>query len=863
MTRCGAALKPRFMVRSAGLPIDALAPFVHRELLDDADALVAAEEAARAAAERASSWLYDLVPKLESKRQRREALALKRAVQDLEGAQALQKLRTYPGKAGSPKLRELERRLVELDGTRARLRERYANACDRGLEGLQSALSDDWFVCGLLLTNPLLYRRGVRLVAKDLSCWNAREKRAFEALVAYRVRAITKVSPITTFTTVAEVEWGEEGQPSRALPPDQVTARIEVNRRWMTRLLMALHSHPEISKQALVRTNPTLHRAGGRYCYLTGSALSPGLSGRSSGPERIAKIAATPLLDQVRHVLRDVPLSRRETLTALGGANPETEALLDRLLELGFLTTSYPLCDMSPGFDAAVLGWLRAAGADLVGGLLAGMLEEVESLRTFSVPGRASGLRRLEQCAQAIEAELGIRERWRPLVYETVAGLGGGNVPGGRDLDPVLDDLSVLARASSAFDPMQVQRVTYGEFIESRWGPGAEVCFLDFYREYALALGRGATGAPGENAEAPQAAVLRRAQSRIERLIRDSAGPAGGAARINPALVRAELDDWPAPFALASEASFLLQRGEEEDAPWVVNLVGEGYGRFLSRYRRSSGGFDGWRGSDGKAPSGVTAVDLSSTFGSGAGLREPPRGPWIAYPGGEGDVGGSEVITIRDLVVRSIEGDARLLNAKTGDEVAPYNGGLLPMYRIPRLGRTLLAFGPPRPSSLPWHQLIYGTAPGYRERVFWGGLLLHRRSWRIPVSALPKLDRAGSDLDHFLALAHWSRAHEMPEEVFITWDRLDESEAERMRVNRSRAVDKFNRKPRYHHFGAPWLVGPWRKMARRVERELMVEEAYPAFAAGEPRTVVEYCVELEIGASVPHRPLHSSASTFR
>lgn len=428
--------------------------------------------------------------------------------------------------------------------------------------------------------------------------------------------------------------------------------------------------------------------------------------------------------------------------------------------------------------------------------------------------------------------------------------------------------LAAVERVLPAFDLTLPQRITFAGFFLARYGRGGRCDDLlklvhdfheDFFDQYMTFT---ATRTPydADGSYVPEVNWLgldrlraldtaRRTFTARMAALWEAAGPGTAEVRVDEAFlaeVAGELDGLAPDFAPMSHH---LQIADRPGDPLVV--LNRSYGGVSFPFSRFTHLFDGL--------DEHLLADARTIVPEGAVLAEVTGGPVtsnlnlhgrltpyeIVCPGERGTLEEQFRISLDDLyLVHDPDADRLVLrSARLDREVIPvYLGYLVPL-ALPELPRTLLLLSPTSMAPLNvWAGVPEGApdAGGVttRPRVRHGSLVLSRRSWSVPASALP-LHRAGAPEDGwFLDWHAFRRDHVLPDRVFAT-------------VSDSGARGATGAKPQYLDFDSPLSLSAFEALIKTPEARVVFREALPDEDAlhtvsGHGRHVAELAVETAV-----------------
>lgn len=465
------------------------------------------------------------------------------------------------------------------------------------------------------------------------------------------------------------------------------------------------------------------------------------------------------------------------------------------------------------------------------------------------------------------------------------AGPAGDIAPAGL-VDALAGPLAAVERILPAFDLTLPQRLTLRGFFLARYGTGGRCTDLlklihdfheDFFDQYLSFTSRrtpfDAQGeyVPEENwLGLPQLRALDAARRAFHAGVRDrwaeyeqraGTGSGTGAELVLGAdlfdAVAAELAALPAEPALHSHHVQLA--GSE---PLVV--LNRSYGGLHFPFSRFTHCFDGTPDEPGSpdrpaSPDGGLSAELRARARElqppGAVFAEVTGGPVtsnlnlhgrltdyeIVCPGETSSAPPRHRIALDDLSLAHDPATDRLVlrSARLGREVVPvYLGYLVPL-ALPEIPRTLLLLSPTSMSPVDvWAGVPEGEPDDgvtHRPRVRHGRLVLARRSWRVPATALPPRAAGTGDGGWLLAWHRWRRRHGLPARAYAM-------------VRDDAARGATGAKPQYVDFDSPLSLlafeGLLRSDAARVTfREALPDEDGPYLTTEHGGHVVELAVE--------------------
>jgi hypothetical protein len=784
-------LAEQFVLRVAGLPIEAVAPLRTpaaaawaADVLDRTDRLAAAGAAL-------SEPLGALVKAEPDETSRRRLLALRRAV--FNG--------TAPKDPPPVDLPALHAWLADRAALDALLRE-GDDLVGAELARTRAALRDlvateDRLRTGIVLASPTL--------DGQLDGWTGgadkKSRRIERSLLSYLYRTAAKASPFSTFTAVAAGRFD--------------TGEVTVDDTWV--------SHPRLNVVVLQRLAELIAAAPGprddlpvapsagwaadadrvRFVRRTVTAGDDEAAvSFDAAQDRLFFLRRSGVLDRMLALFGSRgPLPRGELVRWLGADADATPAEADRyvsalldlgLLQLPALRTDVHERDPLAAFQRALRELDRPWATELADGL-DGPQATIEAYGRADARGRRWLLADLRRDLTAVAERLGAATLPQVLLYEDVH-TATGTADRAAWTRLAARPLARLARVLPVFDVALPQRLTLEGFFLARFGVGGRCDDLlrfvhdfheDLFDQYltytATQPAADPDGSPRREDNwlgVPGLTALDAARAELVTRMRALwAGAAPGTAELTVpeealAAVEAALD---APAGFAPHSHF-VQLADRPDDPLVV--LNNSYGGLAFPFTR----FTHALGAD---VTGRLRAALAAARPDGAVFAEVTAGAAttnlnlhdrlveheIVCPGETSQAPPEARIELADLVLEHdpAAGRLRLRSVRLGREVVPlYLGYLVPMV-LPEIPRTLLLLSPTSRAAVdvwrgvPKPDAVDGVTT--RPRVRYGPLVLARRRWSALAGDLP---RGGTEAGRWLAWQRWRRIHGLPPRVYAT-----------------------------------------------------------------------------------------------
>ncbi|MEU3834753.1 lantibiotic dehydratase [Streptomyces microflavus] len=887
-----AGIRPAFMVRVAGLPVESVrelrCPQSRRwadEVLDEAAQL-------RLLAEKAGDRLHDLIGGSDDEPLRRALLKLRRDIFNNRlpatdsADRVLGRVHSLDPAAASNLADWLTGRRA-LDGRLGAGAGLLAAETGRSREALRALAGHERLRRGLLLASPALDAQldAYRKQTPSAGARPDKKQRKIErSLLSYVYRTACKTSPFSTFTGVALGSLG-----------GSAGLRLRVEEEWRTqarlnvvalgRLADAVIADPARRADLPVAPASGWGRDDDRVRYVRRWV--------TAGDDDTA-VTFDAVKDRLFFLRRSGTLDRLLTLfeersgTVLrygdlvewlardqGAAREECEQYLGALLDVGMvqvpcLRTEVHDTDPLRAFQGALRG-LERPWADR----LADRLEEparcVERFADASADERRALLDALRAGLRAIqEEELGVDRAKVPqtLLYEDAA--AGAHT----EFDPdawqelAAGPLAAVERVLPAFDLTLPQRITFEGFFLARYGRGGRCDDLlklvhdfheDFFDQY-MTFTATRTAYDADGTYVPEVNWLgldrlraldtaRRTFTARMAALREAAGPGAAEVRVDDAFLAEVADELQGLAADFAPMSHHLQIADRPGDPLVV--LNRSYGGVSFPFSRFTELFDGlderlFAGTEAIVPEGAVLAEVTGgPVTSNLNLHGRLTPYEIVCPGERGTLEAEFRISLDDLhLVHDPEaGRLVLRSARLDREVVPvYLGYLVPL-ALPELPRTLLLLSPTTMAPLNVWAGVPEGAPDEggvttRPRVRHGSLVLSRRSWSAPAAALP-LHRAGAPEDGwFLDWHAFRREHGLPDRVFAT-------------ISDTGARGATGAKPQYLDFDSPLSLSAFEALIRTPQARVVFREALPDEDAlhtvsGHGRHVAELAVETAV-----------------
>ncbi|THA25568.1 lantibiotic dehydratase [Streptomyces sp. RKND-216] len=772
----------------------------------------------------------------------------------------------------------------ELDRTRTELR---ALAGERRLGG------------GLLLASPSLdaqvdgYAAGPPARADGSRDKGAekRHRKIERSLLAYLYRTACKTSPFSTFTGLALGEFtdgprdaADGADPLQIRVDDVWTSHTRLNVVALGRLAQTVLDDPERRDGLPVTLASGWGHDEDRVRYVR-RWVTTGDDDTAvtfdSVKDRLFFLRRSGALERMLAFFERRPEIRYGELGGmLADEEPDATAedvdrYLAALLDLGMLQVPclrIGVHDTDPlrAFQASLRG-LDRDWADSLADDLAGPLARIDEFAGAAPERRRTLLAELRDSLAAIQRGLGAGEPRVPqtVLYEDAAPVARSGCDLAAWSRIAGEPLREVERALPAFDVTLPQRLTFQGFFTARFGQGGRCDDLlklvhdfheDFFDQYISFTAKRSTFdaegryVPEENwLGLPRIKALDTARQTFfdgmrevwERSGASAAGSGVAEVEIGAGLLDAVAGGLDGVAPAFAPLSHHLQLAERAGDPLVV--LNRSYGGLSFPFSRFTHCFDGLADrlreeTRRLAPDGAVFAEITGgPVTSNLNLHDRLLDYEIVCPGETGGVPEEYRLHLDDLyIVHDADADRLVLRSTRLDrEVIPvYLGYLVPL-ALPEIPRTLLLLSPTSMTRLD----VWGGVPQgepdegvtTRPRVRHGSVVLSRRSWSAPASALPLRGPGDTDADWYLGWHRWRRRHRLPDRVFAT-------------VSDGGGRGATSAKPQYVDFDSHLSLTAFEALLRTAEARVVFREALPDeddlhTVSGRGRHVAEMALE--------------------
>lgn len=581
---------------------------------------------------------------------------------------------------------------------------------------------------------------------------DARARKAEPRVLRYALRATSKTSPWSWFTSVGWGEW--DAGAGSDLDELGSTPVSHPNRVLVASLVRALLAAPELHRRLPHRLAPAVtmdeRQVGFRRDVVTGARRIV------LTREEQVTLPRTGPLELVVSQVRGAGATGRtpeELAASLAGRLPAQRgdvaaAYVDRLVAEQLLVPVEPVDPQGVDALAALASWLDGHGRHDLAGVLGVIDRDSRGFAAVAATGRTEALRRLDGAWRHAFTGIGEPPADTPSVKEDVI-LPDRVALGTRAGQRVRADLARLAPLAELFDGGAVVRCLVRDQVVGRYGPGGSCRLAELIADgaelwvAAAAVAPDGTIAPQPRPYAPlspellELAALRREVTAAVR----ASGPDDGEAELPERVltdVAAALPDWLLRRP-SSHAWFVQPFRRGPGTGWCVNRVGGGWGRYGSRFLHAFG------------PRAIRAVaaQLRGTLGAGrvaqyrpsAGFNANQHPLLVADEVGEDPAWATLLADELELVHDKDTDEVRLRVAATGQPLDVLYLGFLvqpslpdraaPLYLDHAAGRTSLAhLAPAGVVEVDGHRV------SRRARLRYGDVVIARRAWQLDPSTV-------------------------------------------------------------------------------------------------------------------------------
>ncbi|MFF0767910.1 lantibiotic dehydratase [Nonomuraea wenchangensis] len=724
---------------------------------------------------------------------------------------------------------------------RARLEQELAAGWGDALTAEREVLA------GICTAEPL--RQAVTLTGRDLlygvdrtaACAGRPDKRARQAeptVLRYALRATSKTSPLSWYTSVGLGWW--DGRPGFDPQP---RACSQVNHVLVTRLLNALLGDPGRRVDLPHRLAPALRERDGRVVYQRDIPQADATHVHAAREERVELALTGPIAFLLRH-LRQGERTPRELaeLLARNIAGPAAAqaagAYVGQMIDAGLIVPVWPVDPQDPDVLGSLARWLETAPA--AGGVVSDGVVSNGVVAGGSLAGRLASLRERTAAFSSLPAAArpaalaALADDWRETGELVGADLAGVPVLmedvtlprplalGARHGRADLPALARLTPLTMLFDHhLFVRRLVTERFVDL-YGSGARVPLSAstelMSQVWSQVLGNRQRD-PGIEA----------AREQVRELISAAGDPHSLDREIPREAVNAAADLLPA-WVHARPVSYSYFVQPVPGGGLAVNHVYAGFARFTSRFLPQL---------DPSATAAVTewlhrvlgpdTVQYRPVLGFNANLHPMVTAREVGEDPRWADLPPEELDLLHDEDTELV----RVVDRATGRPLSVLYLGFLVPYSLPDRTAPLtadLVCGHPALSGLAGRRETGGVTE--LGRLTHDGIVLQRRKWKFADDAATALREAFRSEHPAVAAARLRARHGLPEHLFAEASTAVDSLAGFLRKLRAA-------KPQYVDLGNALHLRCLPAHLERYPEDIALVEALPV-----PGTVDEPVTEL-------------------
>ncbi len=728
---------------------------------------------------------------------------------------------------------------------------------------------------GISYSHPELYAELERLFISGDHHYDSKKRRNLEdTLMQYALRCVTKISPLSSFTTVYFGPWAQDSKAAFDVAFAGDTLSLVELKSALSRQLL----EPLLKNYALVRNsmplalNPTIEALDGVLSWRTVAAGSL-LTGRTWGTaESQVQSKDNAVIRCIRHVYSQAgatTLSVNDLLAAVCKLAPkltaeQAEGVVRQLFDVGALLPYTGLHEQMDPLDAITsvvgqLGGPLAAACQAPLCAIAALLAEFGSAPAAQRGELVNGMRNaVDALAAAIGCELNPKIA-QSTFFENCYLKAPSRALSQAALAPFHDDLALLLEMSPLLDFNQRVLSDMADCFVAQFGVDGRCDDIEaFVRHFESHYRPGtffSTEQPKEKApRSPETRAQLKAGNAFIALVANGLR-SGSDVVLEPAAIRHILDTLPQSVRLRSVShSFLGQicQHDGHSPKLVVNQILGGRASMMSRFLESV--------SDEECAGVRRYLKASSQHGRYAALAgvfgfNANRHPQLADE--ELDIGafgpawqGSRKLALSSLRLRydAAHHGMRFEDADGQPLDIWYQGFLIPSL-LPPVHRALALALTDGHINFSFSALVDGgVAAGDRvtvlPRVSLGKLVLMRRTHVFPTPFL--LDPSLKPFEFFMAFQAWWQAHGLSRSFYVRLLPLDTDPAANPAWWNLNPKDM---KPFYVRYDNPRLVRLLQRAMKKNRLPLFITEALPDIddqhvtVADEPR-VAEIHFEL-------------------
>lgn len=739
-----------------------------------------------------------------------------------------------------------------LSTARACLATGYVRERERERRSVLHLLENAGLRRGIALASPDSIENLPRLQKAPIERYGRKELRLETTLVRYLTRAAFKVSPYSTLTRLG-LGVVQNAPSSGALCLQgagwEERSLVRLKRYLLDQLWDLLRRYPPFRDGLQVELNDTIEEIELRRFHFMRPSFWTFDPDRNRFVYQVASLVKATLDGPVVDwLLREFP-ARKITYGELHRLFAADQAVIERLVHLGFLCLQAPWSIHAPQLEFDILSYLRTLPPDPGSAPLIDILNRLVHLER-SFPTETAPARSVQEMEALIDrmwevaAPLGglapdvHRRRLRTgNLYEDVFVAASGPEREvlrvqGATVQRLQNTLAPVERFLGLFNRYHDFRLTLAAFAAERWPGRTRMDVLELlgairplWRDFSQFLAP--VRLSGENVETFNPLGI----EDLDRLARLRKEVWRGAAACVEASsdglhLRREafavlVDRIPESYRPTMGSCLFLQPGDREGKYWILNRLSEGTGRYSSRYTAVMG--------DGQLAytahlmarswdnTGAEILDITYPQGDTLNLHALQTQRRLGLPGEPLYLPPARCVGLRDLIVRfhgaGIPPD---LVDRQGRRCRPVLLGGTGYDFFPTFLKILAVFGPGEMRfRFPKQTQQVQENMTVLERLTLDGIVLRRKRWFLAPNPLAGELELHTDAEAFEAINRWRLELGLPERVFFI-----------ERIHHESTEERY--KPQYLDFTSPTLTALFRSSLRQNAESLTLEEMLPA-----------------------------------
>lgn len=667
------------------------------------------------------------------------------------------------------------------------------------------------------------------------------------SLIKYLTRMYTKPSPFSTFTQLGIGTFTEEPN----IKSNKMFSRVQLNHVIFQYLLGLLIQNKTIRKQLTVKLNFTIEKKDGQFVFHT----------NNFNREAFQRINVTPALEIIISFINQQNLwTYDELVTRLQNEKftsikrKELEKYIDNLLSFGFLEFDFGISGMAPDWDKQLITKLTPLQEicpeikDLIK-----TLQDIRSaaeryqiaetkVREELLDDAYTKIREtcllLHKAAKLPKSEhITFKNGYEPkkhrhmtdkvfrfryttkfmlkkhsLWYEDTGVTNPISLP---PIQKQLHSLQELLSRMGRFDSCTEKQYDLADFFKMIYGTDTSVDLLEFYEKVSQ------KEKDEKKSKSKSVSDLVKNRRQENQTLLDTFAP-----QINDQMTSDEITISKNHIShiqpeneTASYGAFFQIAQHKNAYQLILNAAVPGYGKLFSRFlplfpEEITGTIRKWNKPLSKELLYAEATD-ASIFNAN---HHPALVSYeIRMPGGYNSLPQKQQILLTDIEVAydTTTNRLKLLDKTTKKQIYVFDFGFQGPDGRSKLYSFLTKFTPGdhykadalmiKINELVKKRFKKGEIVMLPRIVYDNSIILQRKSWHVPASALPKRENE-TDWEYFHKVNSWKDQYNIPEEMFVT---------------------EGEEKPQYISYSNPLLLQVFEKIIEKTKKELIITEMSP------------------------------------